>query len=250
MKQTIYLSLFIFLTIFFQNCTQEDISSSTQVGSYSTMLTIGQKLYLVNDSQIKTFDVTDSKNPVLLNTTDLGDEIESLYHYDGLLLVGSATDMYILEINDKGIPEQKSRTFYNNVEFCSNDPIVARNDIAYVTLSSVDIPVCDRPVLDELRVYDIQNIERPELLESIDMTKPKGLGFGKKYLFVCDQEDGLVIFNIEDPKSPILSSTLDGFSAFDVIIRNNILIVACANELRQYDISDEDNIKFLGTIQI
>jgi hypothetical protein len=74
MKQTVYLSLFIFLTIFFQNCSQEDISSSTQVGSYSTMLTIGQKLYLVNDSQIKTFDVTDSKNPVLLNTTDLGDE--------------------------------------------------------------------------------------------------------------------------------------------------------------------------------
>jgi hypothetical protein len=214
------------------------------------MLTIGQKLYLVNDSQIKTFDVTDSKNPVLLNTTDLGDEIESLYHYDGLLLVGSSSRMYILEINEKGIPERKNITPYYNLTVCSKDPIVARNDIAYVTLSSVDIPVCDRPELDELRVYDIQNIERPILLERIDMSKPKGMGFGKKYLFVCDQEDGLVIFNIEDPKSPVLSSTLEGFNAFDVIIRNNILIVACLNELRQYDITDEDNIKFLGTIQI
>lgn len=250
MKQTIYLSLFVFLTIFFQNCTQEDISSSTQVGSYSTMLTIGQKLYLVNDSQIKTFDVTDSKNPVLLNTTDLGDEIESLYHYDGLLLVGSSSRMYILEINEKGIPERKNITPYYNLTICSNDPIVARNDIAYVTLSSVDIPVCDRPELDELRVYDIKNIDKPVLLETISMSKPKGMGFGKKYLFVCDQEDGLVIFNIEDPKSPVLSTTLEGFNAFDVIIRNYILIVACLNELRQYDITDEDNIKFLGAIQI
>jgi hypothetical protein len=214
------------------------------------MLTIGQKLYLVNDSQIKTFDVTDSKNPVLLNTTDLGDEIESLYHYDGLLLVGSSSIMYILEINEKGIPERKNITPYNNISFCINDPIVARNNFAYVTLSSVDIPACDRPELDELRVYDIQNIERPVLLETIDMSKPKGMGFGKKYLFVCDQEDGLVIFNIENPKSPVLYSTLGGFSAFDVIIRNNILIVACVNELRQYDISDEDNIQFLGAIQI
>lgn len=246
--------LLVFSVFFFllQSCTLDDSadSSSTLAGSYSTMLAIKNKLYLVNASAIKTFDITDPANPRLINASDLGFDIESLFSYDGLLLVGSKRGMYILELDDNGIPKQKSFTNYNNIEICSRDPIVARENLAYVTLSSEDFVDCERFDLDELRVFNIEDPAKPVLLETIKMAKPKGLGLGRSTLYICDENDGLVLFDITNPEKPEKTLTLGGFKAFDLIVKGNLLLVTCEDQLRQYDITDEDNIRLVSVISL
>ena len=187
---------FILLCLLFVNaCAIEDTSSSTEStksGSYATMLTISNNLYVVNKTQITTFDVSDPKNPVEVNKQEVGFDIESLYHHKGLLLIGSANNMYIYRIGAKGIPMRESATTYNQTfgnEVCTYDPIVVKENIAYVTLSTTQ-QVCRRfSNINQLRLYNIQDINAPILLSTINMSAPKGLGLGKNHLFICDAMD-------------------------------------------------------------
>ena len=227
----------------------ENDMSSTQSGSYATMLTISNYLYVVNQTQITTFDVSDPQNPIEVDKQEVGFDIESLYHYNGLLLIGSAENMYIYRIGTDGIPLRESNTTYAESfggNICMNDPIVARDDLAYVTLSAN--PTCFRMGFNELRVYDIQNIKSPKLLNTINMASPRGLGIGKNHLFVCDRFDGLVVFNLDDLTLPVKVNNFSGFEGFDLIVRGDLLIVVAKDKLLQYDITDETDIKYLGAV--
>ncbi|MBK9566315.1 MAG: hypothetical protein IPO37_14455 [Saprospiraceae bacterium] len=247
----------ILLGLFLINaCSIEDNSSSSEMtksGSYATMLTISNNLYIVNKTQITTFDVTDPKNPVEVNKQEVGFDIESLYHHKGLLLIGSANNMYIYRIGSKGIPVRESNTTYSQTfgnEVCTSDPIVVKDTIAYVTLASTQ-QVCRGFVnINQLRLYNIKNINAPNLLLTINMSAPKGLGFGKNHLFICDAKDGLVIFNLDNPLKPVKVKTFNGFEGYDLIVNDKILVVVAKNQLLQYDISDETNIKYLSKIDL
>jgi hypothetical protein len=84
----------------------------------------------------------------------------------------------------------------------------------------------------------------------MNMTLPKGLGLGKNHLFVCDQIDGLVVFNIDNPLNPVKVKSFGGFEGFDLIVNGNLLVVVAKDELLQYDITDESNIKYLSKIEL
>jgi hypothetical protein len=251
------ISYFLFIgLIFLSACTPEETESidSINSGSYATMLTISNFLYVVNKTQITTFDVSNPSQPKEINKQEVGFEIESLYHHQGLLLIGSANNMYIYRIGADGIPKSESTTQYNETfgdEVCTGDPIVARENIAYVTLASILSTPCRGFLeINELRVYDIADIKSPKLLTTINMSSPKGLGLGKTHLFVCDQTDGLVVFNLDDPTNPIKVKTFGGFEGFDLIVNGNILVVVAKDELLQYDISDESDIKYISKIDL
>jgi len=255
MKNLLY---HLFIGLFFCSaCTQEDLGSngesSTQSGSYATMITISNFLYLVNKTEIITFDVSIPSRPLQVNKQEVGFDIESLYHYQGLLLIGSANNMYIFSIGEDGIPLQKSTTRYNETfgeEVCTSDPIVVKEDLAYVTLSSTVQTCSDFRFINELRIYDIKDFNAPKLLKIINMSSPKGLGLGKNHLFVCDQTDGLVVYNIDDPLDPKKVSSFGGFEGFDLIVKDNLLIVVAKDKLLQYDITNENDIKYLSKIDL
>lgn len=228
-------------------------SSDTQSGSYATMLTISNRLYVVNKRDITTYDVSNPANPLKLDYKIVGSDIESLYHYNGLLLIGSANNMYIYKIDINGIPERQSITAYNQIfgdEVCTSDPIVVRNNIAYITLSTTTLFCNSFKYENELRVYDIEDIGSAKLLNTISVPSPRGLGLGKNHLFVCSGTDGLVIFNIDDAINPKIVKTIGGFSGYDLIVDGDLLIVVTDKALLQYDISDETNIKELGKIKL
>lgn len=249
---------YLFIGLFFlSSCTPEELDSnsenSTNSGSYATMLTISNFLYVVNKTQITTFDVSNPGEPKEINKQEVGFDIESLYHHQGLLLIGSANNMYIYRIGTDGIPLRESTTQYNEAfgeDMCTSDPIVVKGNIAYVTLSST-VEVCRGFLLiNELRVYDIQDFKAPKLLKIVNMSTPKGLGLGKNHLFICDQTDGLVVFNLDNPIDPIKVKTFGGFEGFDLIVNDDILVVVAKDELLQYDISDESDIKYLSKIDL
>ena len=255
MKSTFY---FLLITLFLLSaCSKDDVASngegSTNSGSYATMLTISNFLYVVNKTQITTLDVSNPGKPVEVNKQEVGFDIESLYHHQGLLLIGSANNMYIYRIGTDGIPVRESTTQYNEAfgeDMCTSDPIVVKGNIAYVTLSST-VEVCRGFLLiNELRVYDIQDFKSPKLLKTVNMSTPKGLGLGKHHLFICDQTDGLVVYNLDNPIDPIKVKTFGGFEGFDLIVNDDILVVVAKDELLQYDISDESNIKYLSKIDL
>lgn len=252
----------LLLVGFLFSCSQSDNGSfsdsdigfsDTKSGSYATMLTIGTKLYVVNKTQITTYDVSRPAQPFIIDNKDVGVDIESLYYYNGLLLIGSAGNMYIYRINDDGIPEREGVTDYNNFldsEVCFSDPIVVRNGLAYVTLSVINRNCSRFNIESQLRVYDITDSQNAKLLNTVTMSFPRGLGLGKNHLYVCSKDQGLVVFNIDDPIHPIQVNTVGGFSGYDLIVDDDLLIVVGEKELKQFDISDEANPRKLSTISL
>ena len=237
-------------------CSSESMTAAGVNSSYSSMITVGNFLYQVDPVFIITYDVSDPADPIEIDRQELGFEIETVYHFGGVLFVGSARALYIFEIDEKGIPVEKSETVYDTFEANQTpcDPVVSDGQFAYVTLSTTTTnptSACFRPEpFNMLFVYDISNISEPKLVVEQELNEPKGLSLDGDYLFVCDGSNGLVIFDKSDINNLTKISHLQDGYARDVIAREDHLIVIGLDELRQYDYSDITSIMELGTLML
>lgn len=236
----------------FTECTVEDgVSESSISGSYATLLVVNDFMYGVNDQELATFDLKNDKDPILIDLQDVGFGIENIYHIDGILFIGSTTTLHIYEIQSSGIPISRSETAYFDGSMTSCDPVISDGDFAYVTLATTLSGPCARWVqINELRIYNVENIEEPTLLSVTEMEFPKGLAIDGEHLFVCEGNSGLKVFDVTNRENPIEIEFIEGFETFDVIAKDGLLMVTNKSEIRQYDYSDINNIIYLSSIDL
>lgn len=252
MKKIKILSL-LALILIFAACTPDDAAvnessgGEASVGSYANMLTYGNRLYLISSTEIITMDITERSIPVELDRQPIGFRIESLFRRGETLFIGSATDLYIYGIGNDGIPQELSVTNYGiDFPICSFDPVVTNDTIAYVTLSTSTATNCGRVETNELRLFDITDLQKPIQINTVQMSRPKGLGLDGNWLFVCEESQGLKVFDVSDPNNVELLHHFSGYKAFDVIVKNGLLIVVGPDGLYQYDYTDMDNMVLLS----
>ncbi len=211
-------------------------------GSYTRLLSVGGFLYAVDNTSIITYDISNKDNPVEVNRTDVGLAVETIFHLDGNLFVGSRQGMFTYTIADDGHPERRGTFDYARVtgmvEPC--DPVVANSTTAYATLYTGDVADrCGRSqTLEMLVVMDIRNLDAPELITTLNVRSPRGLSLDGDLLFVCNDVNGFTLINVEDPTTPRVITTYTGLTAWDAIAKDGILIVVGTKELVQYDYSD------------
>lgn len=227
------------------SCSKDAGESTTDNGTGGSMarfVLVGDYLYVVDYANLSTYNVSNPGTPVFVNKQNVGFGIETLFPFEGYLLVGSTTGMYIYNIGANGIPTQQST--YEHFESC--DPVVAQGDYAYVTLRSTRS--CGAlGTVNLLEVIDISNVNNPYKVNEFWMEEPKGLAVDGNFLFVCSGDLGVILFDISQGGSnPIPFDTLNGFTANDVIAQNNHLLVVCNDGLRQFDYSDVTNITDLS----
>ncbi|MBO6881925.1 hypothetical protein [Winogradskyella sp.] len=244
----IYTTIIIALVLL--GCSSDSTSSNDtntfsetgQGGSLARFALYVDYLYVVDDSNLNVFSITDRENPVQVNTVPIGFNIETLFNYKNYLYMGSRNGMYIYNIDNPETP-----TYMSDVQhFTACDPVVANETHAFVTLHTnigcgVNINV--------LEIYDVTEITNPVLVSSRNLTRPIGIGLYGDYLFVCDDE--VKVFDVSNPEESELVTSLD-VNSFDVIINNGILVLIGENGLYQYslDSSDITNINHLSTIDI
>ncbi len=255
MKNICYFTLFAFLLTSIR-CTSDDSLASTGTNSsYSSMIAVGNYLYQVDPTFITTYNVTDPRDPVEIDKQNLGFEIETVYHFSGILFVGSARSLYIFEIGDNGIPIEKSETSYGTFQAGQTpcDPVISDGDYAYVTLTTTTSSAnssCFRPEpFNKLLIYDVANISNPILISEREMVDPRGLSIDGNFLFVCDGINGLMVFDKSDIENITEIGHLAGQTTRDVIARDDLLIVIGEDQLRQYDYSDITAIVALGILE-
>jgi hypothetical protein len=256
MKQVFFLlTMILGLTKCTADGVTSDSSGSVANGSYSTMITVGDYLYRVSTMDLATFDISDGSTPVLIDEQDVGFEIESIFHTNGVLFIGSSLALHIFTIEADGIPARASETAYGDfdVDQTPCDPVVADEEYAFVTLSTIvgTSGPCSRPVaINQLRVYDVIDITAPDLLATYDLVQPKGLAIDGDLLFVCDGSAGLRIYDRTDALNLEELYHFTGFTTFDVIARGGLLMVVGPDNIYQFDYTDRDNVIQLGTIKL
>lgn len=217
-------------------------STTGQGGSLARFTTFNDYLYTVDNQDLNVFSIVNNEQPVQVNEVQIGFNIETLFNYKEYLFIGSQNGMYIYSVDNPETPTYLSEAQH----FTACDPVVANFTHAFVTLHS-DIG-CGN-TLNQLQIYNVQDLQNPQLISTRNLTRPIGLGLYNDYLIVCDDE--VKIFNISDPTNVQLVHNINR-DAFDVIIQGNLLILVGDSGIYQYNLDDTNiqNTTELSTINI
>ncbi len=222
--------------------------SGSGVGFGGSMARFGIKdnvLYIVDQSSLKIFDITDKVNPVQNGDFYPGWGVETMFLAGDMMYLGTTTGMIIYDISNPFVPV--SKTFFTHARSC--DPVIVDGTLAYVTLRTGTTCGGSTNCLD---IIDINNISQPQLLVTYAMRNPHGLGKDGDLLFICDGDAGLKIYDASDPMTlgNHLISVYQNINSYDVIPIGDILVMIGDDGLYQYDYSDIQNINLLSKIEV
>ncbi|WP_353720793.1 hypothetical protein [Dyadobacter sp. 676] len=214
-------------------------------GSLARFAITGNTLYIVSKQSLDVYDIRDGGNPAKSVTKNLGVGIETIFPYQQNLFIGAMDGMYIFNNHTPANPVLLSK--YTHVLSC--DPVVVQGRYAYVTLRA---GVNCRPggSFSSLDVVDIGDPTQPAMVGTQRMDSPYGLGVSGNKLFVCEGEKGFRVMDITDPKTPVQKRYFQNVPSYDVIVRENRLIITGQKGLFQYRYDDSDTIRFLSQIPV
>jgi hypothetical protein len=214
--------------------------SMARFGLYKNML------YIVDQYNLYTFKLNSASDASLLNTSNVGWNVETIFITDDHLFLGTQNGMIVQSLE---VPERPSQVgSFSHITAC--DPVVIKGDLAFVTLKGGN--TC-RGTVNQLDVIRLSNgYSKFDLLKSYPMYGPQGLGIDDDLLFVCDGDAGLKIYNAADPMT-ITNNMIASFpliNAYDVIPMNNYLFMIGEKGFILYDYSNIQNIKQIGFIPV
>jgi len=222
------------------SCSESDtgIGDTGTGGSMARFTIKGNYLYAVDYNNLHTFDITDSTDIQEKREQQLGFGIETIFPNGENLFIGARNGMHIYDISTPDFPVKKSFTPH----FVSYDPVVVQGDFAYVTLRTGDN---GWGWANLLQIYDISQLDEPNLLAEYEMTGPKGLGILNDRLFICDADE-LKVFSVSNgyQVDQLQSFPLAGI---DVIPHPDRLYVIAEDGFYQYNYQ-EDGLNFLSKI--
>lgn len=225
-----------------------DYSVNPQTGSGGSMARFaitGNTLYIVSKESLEVYDIQQGGNPSKVTKKNLGVGIETIFPYQQSLFIGAMDGMYIYNNSSPNDPVLMSK--YTHVMSC--DPVVVQGKYAYVTLRA---GVNCRPggSFSSLDVVDISDPTKPTMVNSQRMDSPYGLGVSGNKLFVCEGEKGFRLMDITNPEKPVFKQYFQEIPSYDVIVRNNQLIITGKKGLFQYKYDDSDSLEYLSQIPV
>ena len=203
-------------------------------------------LYTVDNSTVYMFDIKDASKPVSIGNQNVGWNVETMFIYDGHIFFGTQSGMQIFSL--------KVPTALNYIgsfwHVTSCDPVVISDGYAYITLRGGN--ACGSNV-NRLDVVKLSADYKTSTLEaSYPMSGPYGLGIDDQILFVCDGNDGLKIYNVEDKLNidDHLIARFPSIKTYDVIPFDKYLFMIGDDGFYQYDYSNLQNIHMVSHISV
>lgn len=204
------------------------------IGTVNRMAFLNDYVYVVSRTTLTTLE--DKGEFRWLNTNYVGNDMETIYPYEGNLFVGTRSSMMIFDLEDPTLPSYTSMFWHATA--C--DPVYPEGNLAYVTLRTGDVGNCPGDE-NALIVVDVSNIQLPLEVKEIEMLSPYGLTTLNGKLYVGEGENGLKVFDLEDPRSPELMEHFKNIEAYDVIRdahRSDLVLVANSTGLHYYQVED------------
>ncbi|MFK7809881.1 MAG: LVIVD repeat-containing protein [Saprospiraceae bacterium] len=207
-------------------------NSNDQSGTVNRVTVNQDHVYVINSINMSIVDNNDFQ--LVDRKVALREGAETVFPYEDKLFVGGRTSM---NIYDAANPKQPEEVFeFTHATSC--DPVLATEDVAYVTLRTADFSDCPGDI-NALIVLDIESLSNTSQVNEIAMQSPYGMTVVGDRLFVGEGENGLSIFDITDKKNPELIKKDSDVTAYDIIAHpadNNLILVAGTDGLSQYTI--------------
>lgn len=212
-------------------------------GSMAKFAISNNHLFLINEKSLIVYNLDQGNNPVEINKLEVDFGIETVYTLKEKLFIGSTDGVYIYDISDP----QNIIYLSNYQHITSCDPVVANDSLAFSTLNSNTMCRWQNGA-NQLDIINIENVVYPQRINSVWLEDPKGLALDSTFLFVCNGERGVKIYDFSNPLQLQEVSGIVGINAYDIILRDKVMILVGKDGLFQYDYSDLNNIKVLSNI--
>lgn len=229
------LTIVFLISTLLYGCSNDLGTSSTnpgtgQGGSLARFAISDDYMFAVNGTTLKVFSLINPEHPRFISSTELGVNVETIFMRDSAtMFIGSTDGMFIYDVSQA--PEIEMLSSYRHVTSC--DPVVVNHNYAYVTLrSSGEERFCNHGV-NQMEIIDISNLTAPQLMNTITMDYPIGLGLHGDTLLVCD--NGVKVFSIENPLNPYLITAQPDIDAVDIIPYGRLMIIATSTGIAQYE---------------
>lgn len=211
----------------FETASVADGGNTGTGGSMARFSIKNDYLYVADEAKLSAFDISNPSAPNLVSSEYAGWNIETLFNYGDHLYLGSDRGMYIYSIEDPAAPQEVS--YLQHVLGC--DPVVVKDDYAYVTIRGGNF--CGQN-FNQLDVVNIADKTNPFIEKTYQMNHPYGLGVKDDWLFVCDGDAGLKVYDIQDTPDLRLIDQFSNISTYDVIPLEDRLLMVGENILHQY----------------
>jgi hypothetical protein len=214
-------------------------------GSYALMTIMGDYLYVVDNWRLRPFSLSNPATP--LESSDyvyLSWDVETIFPNGEHLYMGTTKGMMIYETSN---PESPTRIgSISHARAC--DPVTVQGNYAYVTVRSAGWCGGD---INQLDVVDITDKTNPWLVQSFEMSDPRGVGIDGDSFFLCDGDAGLKVFDASNPATlgDNMTKKFSNIFAVDIIPINGVAMVIGEDGLYQYDYSDPTDLQLLSEIK-
>ncbi|HRG73077.1 MAG TPA: hypothetical protein PLX69_00815 [Leptospiraceae bacterium] len=215
-------------------------ASSGTGGSLARFAINGDYLYVLSYSQLFTVKISNPEKPSFVKVSNLDAVMETAFLFKTYLMLGSTTGMFIYDLTTPENPTYVSK--FTHARSC--DPVVAQGNYAYVTLRAG----CGTNAVNQLDILDISDIKNPKLVKSYPMKNPFGLGIDNQYLFICDLQDGLMIYDVQNPSNISLLNRIQDTTPYDIILTNPKATLTGSGGVYQYDYTSISNITLISKI--
>jgi hypothetical protein len=236
----------VLVTVLFTSCDKASDSSAAAAsgsnGSLTRFITVGNYLYIVDNSRLHTYSISNPAVPLLKNTSEVGFAIQTIFAHTDKLFIGSNSNMFIYTISN---PEKPALTAQVNYFVRGKDPVVANDTVAYSTVRNGF-----GPGGGVLNVFNIKNSSLPVTIAMIGMQNPYGLAMKDSALYVCEADSGLKVFNIKNAYSPVLKTAVVTNEVFyDIIVDGSLLVCYLKGGLSFIDISKPFQPAVIATLK-
>jgi hypothetical protein len=229
----IWLFIYIIVLLLY-SCSFDEteyLSPSGESGSTARFTISDNYLYIVDSKRLRIFSIKNAASPEFINKTDIGFDIETIFSKNDLLFIGSKTAMYIYSIEQPENPTMLST--YDHIQ--SVDPVVADNDYAYVSYNTNRTEYYYSYYYtpqNQIEIVDIKEPRQPKSVSTYNLNSPKGLAISNKKLFVCDNNE-VVVLNVTDPQNIYKITTLYNYDANDIIVHDTLVFLIGDNGFKQ-----------------
>jgi hypothetical protein len=218
-------------------------NSSGSSGTINRISNANGHVYVV--SRFNLIAIDESSMSLVSNQAQLANEMETVFPYKDKLFIGTRTSMEIFNLDNPSQPMHDYR--FNHENSC--DPVLPKNGAAYITLRTGDFAACSGNV-NALQVLDISNINSPKDVYEVSLESPYGMAVIDNKLYIGEGENGLSVFNIDNPLQPTDHFKMD-IKAYDILkhpTRTNQLLIAGEDGLTQYTFSEENTFQINSKI--
>ncbi|MBP9885705.1 MAG: hypothetical protein KBF93_05390 [Leptospiraceae bacterium] len=235
--------LILYISFYFYNCNDRNTSECKIAGtggSLSRFAINGDYLYVLSYSQLFIVKISDPEKPSFVKVSHMGAVMETTFLFKNYLMLGSTTGMFIYDLTTPENPTYVSD--FTHARSC--DPVVAEGNYAYVTLRAG----CGINAVNQLDILDISDIKNPKLVKTYPMKSPFGLGIDNQYLFICDMQDGLMIYDVQNPSNISLLNRIQDITPYDIILTNPKATLTGSGGVYQYNYERIGSISLLSRI--